>query len=271
MLNNNRSNEAFRKSIFGLFSCFALPTAGTADVTVLSFSEERQTDVALYLFLPFSTEGTSVVDDVEGDIDLDFSDALDLVDFAVSLRAESWKGDWGLIFDANYLSLDADESGPGGIEVDGDVEQYWLAFLGAYRVAKGELANGQPYSFDIQAGARYNSLKQDIDVGGPGPLPGASLGGTETWWEPVIGARYAWKLNDKWSGAVLADAGGFGVNDSELQWSTSLVFDYGFENGGSLKLGLRYYSIDFSTDRSDGEFSYDAEQIGPFVGYSYRF
>ena len=72
-------------------------------------------------------------------------------------------------------------------------------------------------------------------------------------------------------GAVLADAGGFGVNDSDLQWSTTLSFDYSFDGAGSLKLGVRYYSIDFSTNRPGGEFAYDASQVGPFIGYSYRF
>ncbi|WP_170425260.1 hypothetical protein [Ruegeria arenilitoris] len=74
--------------------------------------------------MPISTTGTSTIDGVEADIDLDLSDALDLVDFAVSFRAESWKGDWGLIFDANYLSLEANESGPADASVDGDIEQY---------------------------------------------------------------------------------------------------------------------------------------------------
>ncbi|WP_170425264.1 hypothetical protein [Ruegeria arenilitoris] len=50
-----------------------------------------------------------------------------------------------------------------------------------------------------------------------------------------------------------------------------MSFDDSFENAGSLKLGVRYYSIDYSTDRTDGKFAYDADQIGPFIGYSYRF
>ncbi|WP_085806912.1 hypothetical protein [Roseovarius albus] len=244
-----------------------LPNLSSADTVVLSFSNDRQYELAGYLFLPTSTTGTSTIDGIEADIDLSLSDALDLLDVAASFRAESWKGDWGLIFDANYLSLEANENLSRGGSVDGDVEQYWLAFLGTYRVSRGTLSGGQPYSIDVQAGVRYNSLKQKINISGPG----TSLGGTETWWEPVIGARYAWKINEKWSGAVLADAGGFGVNDSDLQWSTTLSFDYSFDGARSLKLGVRYYSIDFSTNRPGGEFAYDASQVGPFIGYSYSF
>ena len=34
------------------------------------------------------------------------------------------------------------------------------------------------------------------------------LGGTETWWEPVIGARGTSELSERWSAALMADFGG---------------------------------------------------------------
>ncbi|PSL17480.1 hypothetical protein [Shimia abyssi] len=254
-------------AVAAVATAFVSPAA--ADPAVLSFSQEWSTDLTGYIFLPVSTTGTSTVAGSSGSIDLSLRDALELLDFAASIRSESWKGDFGLIFDANYLSLGQDFVGGGGGSAQVDVEQYWLAFMGAYRVAGSNGAGDRPYSFDIHAGARYNSLKQQLDLNGPGP--GMSFGGTETWWEPVIGARYTWQINDRWTGAVLADAGGFGVNGSDLQFSTTLGFDYGYDNGGSLKLGVRYYSIDYSNVRSDGLFAYDVDQVGPFVGYTFRF
>ncbi|WP_147235131.1 hypothetical protein [Ruegeria sp. A3M17] len=158
----------------------------------------------------------------------------------------------------------------GNATADVDVTQYWIGLLGAYRVLGGTDAAGRKRSFDLSAGVRYNSLKQTVAISG-GPGPGANLGGTEAWWEPVIGARYAWQINDRWTGGASIDAGGFGVNGDDLQWSATLGADYSLGDRGSIKLGLRYYSIDYSTTRSDGEFAYDVDQFGPFIGYTLSF
>ncbi|MDJ0992268.1 MAG: hypothetical protein QNI90_01725 [Dinoroseobacter sp.] len=247
-----------------------IPQVLSADTAVLRSGEDWSRDLTFYFYLPTSTEGTSTVAGNSVPVDLDLSDALDLLDFAISGRFEAWRGDFGFVADANYLSLEASGSGPfGAVTADVDVEQYWLGLLGAYRAAKGRRANGSRYSVDLQAGVRYNNLKQTVDLDGPGP--GLSIGGTETWWEPVIGARYVTELNERWSTAFAVDAGGFGVNGSDLQWSATWGFNYALQNAGSIKLGIRYYSIDFSTTRSDGEFGYDVEQFGPFFGYTFEF
>ena len=251
---------------------FGLAASATAEPAALQFSNDWKHDLTAYAFLPFSSEGTSVVAGQSVPIDLDLSDALDLLDFAVSGRYEGWKGDFGLVVDLNYLSLSADSSlpGPAGGSASVDIEQYWVGLLGAYRVASGKIGGtNRRYSIDVQGGARYNHLKQEANISGPGP--GMKLGGTANWWEPVIGVRAIWEINDRWTGAVLADAGGFGVNDSELQWSATLGFDYQINESSSLKLGVRYYSIDYAGSLSDGDFEYDVTQVGPFIGYSYSF
>lgn len=244
-----------------------------ADTAALKYSEDWNSDLTVYAFVPFTTSGTSTIGGQTADVDLNLGDVLDILDFGVSGRFETWRGNFGFIIDANYLKLSADSTvtvGPGSVDAEVEVEQYWIGLLGAYRVASGTSTAGLAYSVDVSAGARYNSLKQTIDVSG-GPLPGASLGGTETWWEPVVGARFVSEINDKWTGAAMFDAGGFGVNDSHLQWSATLGASYKINDKGAIKLGIRYYSIDYSTTRSDGKFAFDAYEIGPFVGYTYTF
>lgn len=140
--------------------------------------------LTLYSFLPAQTTGTSTVDGQSVDLDLDFSEAAELLDGAVSGRIEAWNGDWGLVFDGNYVSLGIEGSlsfrGPAGQsdDVDVDIEQYWLSFLAAYKVVDNAYGSGQRFALDLQGGARYNSLRQKVDISGPGP--GADLGGTET-------------------------------------------------------------------------------------------
>lgn len=247
-------------------ACAVLGGAANAQTGPLNNSPDQwNSDLTFYLFLPTNTTGTSTVAGASVPIDLDLGDAIDLLDFAISGRYEAWKGDFGLIADANYLSLGTSGSpGPGNGSVSVDVTQYWLGFLGGYRVA-----SGPDFSFDVQGGLRYNSLKQTVDISGPGA--GMSLGGTETWWEPVIGARYLWQISDRWTGGIMVDAGGFGVGGNDLAFSATLGADLATRGNGSWKFGLRYYSIDYSTNRSDGPFEYDIDQFGPFVGYTFRF
>lgn len=242
-------------------------TQGQAEPVVLSFSDDWAREVTAFFYLPTSTTGTSTVAGVSGDVDLGLSDVLDLAELAFSGRYEAWKGDWGVISDLNYFSLAHSASGPGPGTIDIDVRQAWLSLSAAYRVASGTHGNNDlKYSWDVQGGVRYNSLTQEITLAGPGP--GRVLGGTETWWEPVIGVRGAWQLDQDWSLAVMADAGGTGGN---MQYSSTLAFDYSAWENTSVVFGLRYYGIDYSANRPDGRFAYNVNQFGPFLGFTYRF
>lgn len=254
----------------------ALATPALADPAVLRPSGNWETDLTVYLFAPVSTSGTSTVAGVEAELDMNLRDALEVLDFTISGRLESWRENLGIIVDANYLGISDDGAvtGPGpfgkGIDAEVDVSQHWFGLLGAYRVGYGQLGSGQPYSFDLQAGLRYNEIKQTVKISG-GPGGGRKFGGTETWWEPVVGARVAWGINDRWSGAFMMDAGGFGVGGNDLAISAMLGADYNINDRTSLKLGWRYYSIDYSTNRSDGKFAYDVIQTGPIIGLTVAF
>ncbi|WP_299351970.1 hypothetical protein [uncultured Shimia sp.] len=252
-------------AVFGAFS-----TSAHAEQAAFTYSDDWQFDLTAYAFLPGSLSGSSTIAGQTVPLDLGLSDALDLLDFTFAGRFEAWKGDWGFIADVNYLALEINAQPAPPITADVNVEQAWLGLLGAYRVASGSNSRGNTYSIDLQGGARYNSLKQTVAITG-GPGTGAALGGTETWWEPVIGARALWQINALWNGFAAADAGGFGAGGNDLAWSATLGLGYEVGKHGTLKFGLRYYSIDYSTVRSDGVFAYKVQQIGPFVGYTYTF
>lgn len=229
-----------------------------------------------YAFLPASTEGTSTVAGTNVVLDLDLGDALDLLDGALAGRFEAWKGDYGLIADLNYVDLGANGTfslptpmNP-SLTVDADIQQFWLGLLGSYRVVNTTYGSrGNRFSFDLQGGLRYNELKQEIVVTTPGPIP--VLGGTESWWEPVIGGRAVWELSDRWSAALAADFGGFGAGGNDLQVGVNAGLRLSSGKQGSFRFGYRFYSIDFSTTRPDGEFAYDVQQHGPYIGYTWNF
>lgn len=255
-------------------SAQTIPLAGESD-------DDWRFAVTAYAFLPARTQGTSTIAGSTVDLDLDFSEVLDLLDFALSARGEAWKGNWGIIGDfytvKMSLSSDIGLPGPAGgsLGIDVDVEQKWVSLLGAYRFAQGTYGDaGRQYAWDASFGMRWNSIKQEVDASvdiGPGPGIQTTLGGTEDWWEPMVGIRGAYQVSDRWTVGGRAEFGGFGVGGDNLQYTLLIGADWQLWERTSLKFGYQYYSIDFETKRSDGAFAYDIVQHGPYIGISYRF
>lgn len=250
------------------------PQTLRADPAVLRGGEDWDFDLTIYGFLPVSVTGTSTIAGQSANLDLGASDVLDMAEFALSGRFEAWRGDFGLILDANYAELAADRSvaiGPGpGLRFDVNSRQQWLGLLAGWRVVSGTLAgsgSGNNYSFDLQGGARYNALRQTFAVSANNTI---TFGGDEKWWEPVIAGRGTWQLSDRWNTDFMFDAGGFGAGGNKLAWSATLGFRYEAWHSGTIDFGWRYYSIDFATDRADGRFAYDVTQTGPFFGVTFN-
>ncbi len=222
----------------------------------------------LYMFTPLRTHGTSTVNGSTAPVDLSLSEVLENLDFAASGRYEGWNGNFGIIVDANYAGLEIDGNlpGPGGAAFEVKSRQKWFGILGAYRVAHGTTKNGQPFSIDIQGGARWNSIKQEITIG-----PAPTIGGNEGWIEPVVGLRGMWRLNEKWTAIASTDFGGFGAGGNDLQASVNVGFDYQPWENTALTFGYRYFTVDYSTTLSGGTFAYDIEQHGPYVGVKFFF
>ena len=71
------------------FTCFATSATSQALPVGNETDSEWRFSFTPYAYVPFSIEGTSVVADTTIDLDLGFDDAIDLLDFAISGRAES--------------------------------------------------------------------------------------------------------------------------------------------------------------------------------------
>ncbi len=259
------------KSTMALVGGFFLPAQLAANPLTLTDSEEWQYTASAAMFGALRTKGTATVDGNSADYDLTLRDALQHLDFTATGRFEAWHGDVGFIAEGHYIGLSETATATSGILSGRSVEvtstQSWLGLLAAYRVAKGTFANGRAYAADIQGGARYNRLTQSV-VGSGGAL---DVGGTERWWEPVVAARYAWELNDTWSGSFLVDASGFGVGGNELAWSATLGLAKKFNDRSALVFGWRHYDLDYATTHAGGAFASDVWSSGPFIGYTYTF
>ncbi|MGI9391396.1 MAG: hypothetical protein ACR2O1_15165 [Boseongicola sp.] len=266
------------KIIAQLAAGFLLNTAAFAEPLTLSWQNEDEWRYSFSILaaIPASTKGTSTVAGSPVPLDLDLGEALDLLDFELAGRLESWRDDFGVIVDGYHTKLSA-----GGaftlpvppavpVSVDADIQQSAITLLLAKRlVLTNDTQIGRRFAFDLQAGARFNRLRQKITVLTPVATP--VLGGTETWFEPVIAGRSQWEFNDRWSASLLADFGGFGAGGNDLQYGVTASANYRIAEDRSLRFGYAFYSIDFSTTRADGAFAYDVEQHGPFFAYTWHF
>lgn len=234
-------------------------------------SDEWDIYITPYFWAP-SLDFDSTVSGQTAPIDLSFSDVLDDFDvFGLSTHLEAWKGRLGIIFNGDYIDLETDvdmKSGPVSIDADVDITDTTIDFGIAYRFDVSEKIRIAPYG-----GLRYHYLKQEIKLKGAlGPNPiGTTLGTSYDWLEPLVGAIMDLGLTDKLSFLVKADASGFGVGSaSDLTWNVWCAFDYKFSEKHSLKLGYRYYDMDYSRGSGAEEFGFDGSEQGPVVGFTFK-
>ena len=239
--------------------------------------------IGAYAFVPLSVEGSSTVNGGTVDLDLGPSEIFDLLEFAISGRVEGWRetdvGDgsaFGAVFDGQYVNLGTEIGGLGPFgtgNIDADIRQGIVDLMAGYRFPRIDLdAAGQALFFDVMAGARYNFLRQKIDVSPGLPFPfTVNLGGDQDWLEPVVGARATWRVGETWDLILRGDLAGFGVNGDELTWSLAAVAAWRAWERTTLHMGYRVYAMDYATGAGPTRFAFDATEHGPYFGISYRY
>lgn len=194
-------------------------------------------------------------------VDIAFDDLIKDLDFAFMGVMEIGYNRWGLLADVNYAMVSESGSrGPLWVKVQED--QFVGNFFVTYEAMKTESCK-----LDLFAGVRVNSIKIeldiDLDIDRQRQFSGSS---TETWVDPVIGARFNTELSDGFFFRALGDIGGFGAA-SDLTWQTMAGFGYEFKGAGSLLLAYRA----IGTDYKNGGFTYNVIACGPLIGYEYKF
>ena len=253
-----------KATILSAFCLSSLPVlAGTATP---SFTQSVSTDegapwscrVALYGWAE-SLKGDMGVGGRVADIDLTFNDLLKHMDMAFMGAVELSHDRWSVMADVMYADISGSKA-PGGAYVRLEEQQFVGNFIVAFEAMKTD-----GYKFDVYAGARVNSDKVTLDLNGPNqPLFHGSS--TETWVDPIIGARFQAQLPNNFFFRAVGDVGGFGVS-SQFTWQALAGFGYSFHEYGNVLLGYRA----LGTDYTNGGFTYNIVAHGPILGYEIRF
>lgn len=233
----------------------------------VSASNDWEWSIEPYL-MASNIEGDASVGRVVGaDVSLDTSDILEKLEIGAMIHAEALHhSGWGVMVDYAFMRLGDDLSGPRGGVVDMTLRQGVLEAF-AFR----RFLHDHAY-YDLYGGIRWWDNDIDITVN-PAVLPGAAQASVEEdWVDPVIGGRYFYPLDDRWTLTVQGDIGGFGIGSD---------FSYGIAAGALyqisdvMRLDLRYKAlwVDYEdgTRGQPGYFSYDTVTHGPIIGLAFDF
>jgi opacity protein-like surface antigen len=198
------------------------------------------------------------------DLEIDFSDILDSLQFTFMGAVKAEKGRWGLFADLVYLNIADSKSGSirvGPFDLADSVSvkmKSWIVSLGA----SYNFAQTQSSTFDVVGGARYLSVETVVNAN-IGPLS-RGIDETDTVWDGFIGLSGRTDLNDKWAISYYADIGAGG---SDLTWQALAAINYQVSDRIGLNAGYRH--IDWQFD----DFG-PLDQLyvtGPFVGLKISF
>ena len=207
-------------------------------------------DVSLY-GLAAGMSGDVGIGLINAPVDFGFDKVWDNLEFAMMGKVRVGYDRWALTTDVVFMGLGSSKNG-----VTVDMDQWMVEPTLSYRVSK---------YFEPLAGVRYNNLSGEIQ----GPL-GRNPGGTQEWWDPIVGANLSLPLGKKFSFKVRGDIGGFGAG-SDFTWQAYPHFDWQFTKWGSLQFGYRWLDVDYETGSGASRFKYDMLIQGPQLGLTFHF
>lgn len=249
----------------------ALVAAISVPVYAADADDRWQIEFTPYLFAS-GLHGSTGTQQVTADVNAGFGDVVKNLDKGFMGTLEVRRDRWGFILDGLYFKLKDEGArsweGPAGIgsatgdlDVSTTMQMYQLS--AAYR-----LGGGVPT--DLIAAGRYTRLDLDLNLVTTtgGLLPGGtrSLSASQSWWDPVIGARVTLPFAEHWSAMLYVDIGGFGAG-SDLTYQGVAGVNWQFSGHVSAKAGYRYIYQDYERNG----FVWKMAAYGPYLGVGIRF
>ena len=231
--------------------------------------------IAPYLWA-ISMHGNATVKGFDFDVDLDFNEIWDELNFALMLEYEARKGPWGLWGNTIYANLgDNNASGSLGLtDIDPTINVLWQGLGGYYRLGTWDLSDAPgkktpTVTVDTYAGLRYTYLDLKLKFKGAFRDRVNDVSDNKSWVEPLVGARTIWGLSERWTVTLAGDIGGFGMG-SDFAWDAFGLIGYRFglfgENNARVLAGYRALSQDYTDGSGRDKFKWDITMHGPILG-----
>lgn len=264
-------NILFHKTLFTallaalVLACCILPVQSLAQ-TNWEFSGSP------YVWMA-SMDGDIEIGDRSADIDMGFTDILDVLDFSFLGHFEARKDRFGVFADLNYMKLSMDEEvvrTRGSLDVDMTVQSWVNELAGTYRLTTwpGRVEHTDSF-LDIVGGGRFWDMSITLDET-------LSIGGLEVdrernahtdWIDPFVGARAQLALTEHLAVNLRGDVGGFGLGEaSDFSWHAIGLLGWRFNDRVAAWGGYKALNI-----QREGNTDLDVTMHGPIVGLSLTF
>jgi hypothetical protein len=235
-----------------MFICPLAYAEDSSDTKAWEFS------LAPFYLWAVNMEGDVRIKNVAAPVDLEFGDIFDSLEGFFTAHFEGWwRQKWGFLFDVSYIDISDSQATP-AVTVDVDLQSVMTEFVGFYRFTKG------PHALEPLAGIRYTSLEVDVEGAILGIIP-FKTGEDEGWVDPIIGARYKYNVNEKWSVALRGDIGGFSIG-SDFTWNVAGLIHFQPWKHVGFAGGYRALDVDYESGSGLSKFEYDVLMYGPIVG-----
>ncbi|WP_180888316.1 hypothetical protein [Ruegeria sp. THAF57] len=87
----------------------------------------------------------------------------------------------------------------------------------------------------------------------------------------MVAIRHVSDINERWNLTARGGLIRFDVNGDDQRYLVLAGFDWEGWEDTQLRFGYQFHVVDFSADRSDGEFDYDVGQNGLYAAITFRF
>lgn len=234
-------------------------------------AEEWQWMVTPYIWASDMSVDVKGVNGASIGSDLDFSDLLDKIDFAVMGHVEGRRGSVGFFLDLTYLAtsdkyqVDRHPQIPDDTEIKTNLDTMLFEAAGFVRPF------GENSPLELLAGVRTISMDLELKATLPAPISTTEkFKGDETLVDVFAGARMLVPLTEHVSLSLRGDVA---TGDTDFTWNLVGVLGYTFgqEQQYSALAGYRYLNIDLKDADGPGEADTDLTIRGPMAGFTFRF
>jgi len=225
-----------------------------------AFARGLQNTVTLYGWYAGIDGTVNFPDGSGGEFEVEASDIIEDLEFALMGGYEGRIGRWSFIIDAVYMDVGDNEdvaTRAGTANVDVDVSS-WLVNGGVGY----DFVQNDDVVLGLVGGVRYVSLDVDVDVS----LQGASRTNTsddQSLTDGFVGLRGRIMFNDNWFMPYYADIG-TGGSDLSYQLFAAIGYKFGW---GDIRLGYRYLDVEMDEDK----LMESLQLSGPVLGVGFRF
>ena len=191
-----------------------------------------------------------------------FSDLVDTTDAAFQIHVEGGRsgGNWSAFVDATFLDTSDSIASP-AVQIDTDSEQWFVDTAIAY------WPQGEAGGLNVFGGIRYTKLEDEFKFILPGTgVPLGTLQNDRSFTDMLLGGRYRFDLNERWSLLTHADYA-FGDSDGIFQLQAGFRYAVGRDRQNGILIGYRYKEAKLEDGGVEEEFEFK----GPTAAFNFRF